>query len=324
LRAEFSLPVRVEAWAGIPYIGSPYERICMPFLGEISALVTATLWGGTSLAFTAAIRRVGSVQVNVTRMALASLFLLATVLLLDFPTAISTRQLLFLALSGIAGLVMGDSFLFMAYRDVGPRIAMLVMSLAPAISALLAYLFLGETLSDSGIAGIVVTVAGIALVVFDRQKGEESAPKMMPAGILFALIGATGQAVGLILAKEAFLSGDLHPMVATLVRIVVAVGLLGPATMVAGLYRNPLRTFRKEPRALLFTGIGALLGPYLGITGSLVAISLTKVGIAATLMATTPIVMLPMVRYITKERLSWKAITGALVAVMGVAILFLR
>jgi drug/metabolite transporter (DMT)-like permease len=69
---------------------------------------------------------------------------------------------------------------------------------------------------------------------------------------------------------------------------------------------------------------GAIFGPYLGITFSLIAIMYTKVGIAATLIATVPILMLPLVRIIYKERLSWHAIVGACVAVGGVAILFLR
>jgi drug/metabolite transporter (DMT)-like permease len=296
----------------------------MAFLGEISALVTATLWGGTSLAFTAAIRRVGSVQVNVTRMMLASLFLLATVLALGFPTDMSSGQFLYLALSAVAGLVIGDSFLFMAYQTVGPRIAMLVMSVAPAVSAILAYVFLGEILSWIASAGILVTLGGIALVIFDRQHYDTSRAQVQYKGVLFAFVGSSGQAVGLILAKEAFLAGALNPMVATLVRILVAVFVLGTAMTAARIYKNPFRTFSRDRRAFAFTCLGALLGPYLGITGSLIAVSTTKVGVAATLMATTPIVMLPMVRYITKERLTWKAVAGALVAVGGVAILFLR
>ena len=296
----------------------------MPFLGEISALLTATLWGGTSLAFSAAIRRVGSVQVNVTRMALAAIFLSVTVFVLGFPTDVSAAQFVFLALSAVAGLVLGDSFLFKAYQEIGPRIAMLVMSTSPAVSAILAYAFLGEVLSLTSVAGVLITLGGIALVVFDRQQGQNLGHRARSIGILFAFLGSAGQAGGLILAKGAFLEGELHPMVATLVRIVVAVCLLGPAMMLAGLYRNPLRTFSRDRRALALTGLGALLGPYLGITGSLIAVSSTQIGVAATLMATTPIVMLPMVRYITKEALTWKAIVGALAAVTGVALLFLR
>jgi drug/metabolite transporter (DMT)-like permease len=296
----------------------------MSYLGEISALVTATLWGGTSLAFTAAIKRVGSVQVNVTRMVLAAIFLLVTILLFDLPTRISGGQLTYLALSGIAGLVFGDSFLFKAYQTVGPRIAMLVMSLAPAISALLAYSFLGEVLSFIASAGIVVTVVGILLVVAERQKGGGGVGGGKNIGILFAFLGASGQATGLVLAKQAFLESELDPFVATFVRIVVAVLILGPLMTAVGSYRSPFRVFSQDPTAFGFTTLGAILGPYLGITGSLIAVSAAKVGVAATLMATTPIVMLPMVRYVTKEHLTWRSITGALVAVTGVAILFLR
>ena len=296
----------------------------MPFFGEISALLTASLWGGTSIAFSAAIRRVGSVQVNVTRMILASIFLSVTVYLLGFPTDVSAGQVVFLALSALAGLVRGDSFLFKAYQEIGPRIAMLVMSTAPAISAVLAYAFLGEVLSVTAVAGILITLGGIAIVVFDRQHGQNPVHRVKSVGFLFAFLGAAGQAAGLILAKQAFLEGPLHPMVATMVRIVIAICLLGPAMMFAGLYRNPFRTFSRDRKAFALTALGALLGPYLGITGSLIAVSTTQIGIAATLMATTPIVMLPMVRYITKESLTWKAVVGALVAVTGVALLFLR
>ena len=72
---------------------------------------------------------------------------------------------------------------------------------------------------------------------------------------------------------------------------------------------------------LLLTIVGALLGPFLGVVGSIVSIQHTSVGIAATLMATTPILMLPLLRSILKERIKWRAYVGAFVAV---AVLFMR
>ena len=80
----------------------------------------------------------------------------------------------------------------------------------------------------------------------------------------------------------------------------------------------------KDKRALLFTAIGSVIGPYLGITFSMIAISHAKVGIASTLMATVPIIMIPMIRFYYKEKLSWISIVGAVVAVSGIAILFLN
>jgi drug/metabolite transporter (DMT)-like permease len=87
---------------------------------------------------------------------------------------------------------------------------------------------------------------------------------------------------------------------------------------------NPLVTFKTERRALWLTAGGAVVGPFLGITFSLMAVAHTQVGVAATIMAMVPIVMLPLLRIFYKEELSWKSIAGAFVAVGGVVLLFLK
>lgn len=296
----------------------------MPFIGEFAALFTAVLWAGTSLSFTAAILRVGSVQVNITRLMLATVFLYLSILVLGFPIHPTRNQLIYLIASGIAGLVLGDSFLFKAFQHVGARIGMLLMALAPAMTALLAFIFLGENLSLGGLIGMVVTLGGISLVILERKDDGGGSQRQWNIGILYGVLAAAGQASGLILAKLAFLDSELNEMVATFVRLGTSVIILLPVGIATRWYKNPFRLFTNEREALGFTTLGAFLGPYLGITFSFVAITHTKVGIAATLMAMVPIVMLPMIRYFRKERLSWRAIGGAFVAVAGVAILFLR
>lgn len=296
----------------------------MPLIGEFSAILTAVLWAGTSLAFTAAILRVGSVQVNITRLMLATLFLYVAIFFFGLPIHPTCMQLVYLILSGIAGLVLGDSFLFKAFQHVGPRIGMLMMALAPALTAVLAYFSLGEGLSVWGFIGMMVTLFGISIVVLERKKDGSTGHPLRNIGILYGFLAAAGQATGLILAKKAFLETELNEMVATFVRLAASVIILLPVGIVARWYRNPFRLFAQDRQALGYTALGAVLGPFLGITFSFVAITHTNVGIAATLMATVPIVMLPMVRIIHKEQLSWKANLGAVVAVGGVAILFLR
>lgn len=296
----------------------------MPFVGEFSALLTAVLWAGTSLAFNAAILRVGSVQVNITRLMLATVFLFVTISLFGYPIHPTASQTIYLVVSGIAGLVLGDSFLFKAFQHVGPRIGMLMMALAPALTAILAYLFLDEGLSLGGLVGMIVTLLGVSMVVLERKRDGFAAHPLKNIGILYGFLAAAGQATGLILAKKAFLEVELNEMVATFMRLAASVVVLLPIGIAARWYRNPFRLFARERRAFAFTTLGALLGPYLGITLSFVAITHTKVGIAATLMATVPIIMLPMVKLIHKERLSWKSVIGAVVAVGGVAILFSR
>jgi drug/metabolite transporter (DMT)-like permease len=296
----------------------------MPYVGELSALLTAFLWSGTSMVFSEATTRVGSIQVNISRMILALIFLVTTVWLLGLDYTMSSGQIFNLMISGVIGLVLGDSFLFRAFKEIGARISMLMMSLVPAMSAAMGLMFLGETLSLLAVSGMLITMSGIALVVLERQPSAVSKYKVTTMGLIYALLGAFGQAAGLIFAKLALNESPLHGMVATTIRIAAAVALFLPTAVLFRWYKNPFRVYAKDKKALAFTTAGAVLGPYLGITFSLVAIANTKVAIATTIMALPPIIMLPLVWMIYRERLTPRAITGAVIAVAGVALLFLR
>ncbi|MDP4172780.1 MAG: DMT family transporter [Bacteroidota bacterium] len=296
----------------------------MAYSGELSALVTAILWSFTSLCFSEASVRVGSLQVNVTRLLIAALFLILTILLMGFPVNLSSSQLINLSLSGLIGLIFGDTFLFRAYQNIGARLSQLLMAAAPAMTAILAFFWLGEVFSIWGIIGMIVTLVGIAMVVMEKNEVPSSKYKISKSGIFYGFLGALGQAAGLIFAKKAFAEGDINGFVATFIRIFASIIVILPAGIIIKRYKNPFRIFSKDKKALGFTTAGSILGPYLGITFSLIAVANTKVGIAATIMATSPIIMLPMIKYFYKEKLSWRSITGAFVAVAGVAILFLR
>ncbi|MGB2867942.1 MAG: DMT family transporter [Bacteroidota bacterium] len=296
----------------------------MPFLGETYALLTAVLWTGSSLVFAEATVKVGSVTVNVTRLIIATLLLLVTVLLFSLTGQISGSQIRNLALSGVAGLVFGDTFLFKSYEYNSARISSLIMSTAPPVTALLAYFFLGETLSFWGIVGMGVTLAGIALVIGGQRDPSSSRMKPLNIGIFYAFLGAVGQAGGLVLARMAFDEGQINGFFATFIRMASAVILILPLAILTRRYKNPFKIFSKERKAFSFTFIGVVLGPFFGVTLSLLSIVHTKVAIAATLIATVPIMMLPAVKVLYHEKLSWESIVGAFVAVGGVAILFLR
>ncbi|MCW5894323.1 MAG: DMT family transporter [Bacteroidetes bacterium] len=294
----------------------------MPFLGELSALLTACFWSGSALVFASATRRAGSFNVNITRLIVAMIYLFLLIILFQLNVRLSGSQILNLAISGVIGLALGDTFLFRAFQEIGARVTMLVMSLAPAIAALLAYFILGETLSVTGILGIAITVAGIGIVVLNRRT--EQATIITTFGLTLALLAAVGQGAGLVFAKMAFQEGDVNGFVATAIRIVASLVVLLPVVVMAKRYTSPWKLFRDDRTAFKLTALGSVLGPFLGISFSLFAIEHTKVGIAATIMAIVPILMLPLVRYIYKEQLTLRAIVGAVVAVVGVGVLFLR
>ena len=198
------------------------------------------------------------------------------------------------------------------------------MTLAPPIAALLAYLYLGEKLSILGIFGIVVTISGVSIVVLKRSEQPTTDYKKNNLGYLFAFLGAIGQAANLIFAKEAFHLGEINGFVATFYRMIPSIPFM---FFIGFIYRkrtNKISILLNKKDALRYIIIGSIIGPFLGITFSLIAIANTYVGIASTLMATVPIVMLPIIKFYYKEKLSIISIIGAIIAVSGISVLFLK
>jgi drug/metabolite transporter (DMT)-like permease len=293
----------------------------MQFIGEICALSTAVVWSCSSLAFGAATVRVGAVPVNMLRLAAAAVFVSVFILVAQPSLALNGKQILFLALSGIVGLAVGDWFLFRAYHEIGPRITMLIMSMAPAIAAILAYFTIGETISPLGILGIGVTLSGVGMVVFagGRAKGKVA---LSVTGILAAVVASAGQGGGLLLAKMAFQEGEINGFVATFFRLLASLVVLSPVMIIRA--RSDRKVFARDRRALGLTILGAFLGPFVGIALSLTAVAHTSVGVAATLIATVPIVMLPLSALLGREPPTSRSVWGAVTAVAGVGLLFLR
>lgn len=296
----------------------------LPFLGEIAGLLTAICWSGSSLVFSTATRRLGTVLVNIARLVFALVFLAIVILIAGSPFQVSATQLLYFAISGVIGLALGDSFLFRSYLHIGPRLSMLVMSIAPAISAVCAWFILGERLSLLGIAGIVITVSGVALVVYEPGTGGKLAGRDLAVGLLSAGVAAVSQGVGLTFAKLAFMEGAVDGFVAAALRIASSLVVLLPIVLLFRRLPDPVKAFTNDVKGFWLTALGSVLGPFIGITLSLLAVQHTKVGIAATLIATVPIIMLPMVHFIYREHLTARSILGACIAVAGVAVLFLH
>jgi len=308
----------------VPYARDVETPVTIPFLGETCSLLTAVCWSASSVLFAAATKRLGSVRVNTARLVLAIFYLVLTILLFNIPLAVSKRQFLYLGASGLMGLALGDSFLFRAFREIGARMSMLIMSTAPAIGAVLAYIFLGEELSGWGILGILVTLTGVAIVVMERREGAIARGAVSWNGVLFGFLGAAGQGCGLIFAKNAFNEGEINGFAATFIRILVSLCVLIPFALATQGGRSTVAAFAGDRKGLLLTAAGSVAGPFAGITLSLVAVANTSVGVAATLMATVPVMMLPLTSVVYRERLTWKTVAGAVLAVGGVAVLFLR
>ena len=294
------------------------------YLGELAALATSLTFSVGSTMFTAAGRRIGPLVVNRIRLVFAVIFLstfhwatLGTLI----PFDAAPERWLWLGLSGIVGLVIGDIFLFQAFVLIGPRLTMLMMSLAPIIAALQAWIFLDETLTSGQIFGILLTLAGIGWVVMEGS-GQNRNDRDYGRGILLGLGGAIGQATGLVLAKNG-LGGEFSPISANLIRMLTATILLWTLTFFQGQAKETLQALRVNKKGALFTTAGAFLGPFVGVSLSLFALQRVEVGVASTLTSLPPIFLLPISYFIFKERFGWGAIAGTILAMAGVAALFL-
>jgi drug/metabolite transporter (DMT)-like permease len=299
-------------------------------LGETAAVVTSCLWTTSSLCFTSAGRKIGSLSTNAYRTLIALGFLVIAHLVLlgtIFPLA-NNQQWFWMGISGVVGLGMGDGGLFAAYVMIGPRRSVLVMALAPIFASIGAFLMLDELLPQLAIIGIAVTLAGVVIVIQeeDEHSGEVSASKKAKVyGLFSALIGAIGQGAGLVLAKKGIDLNPgmtLNPLSAALMRLILGALSIWAGMLLAGKLPE-LREAIKSRDGMNNTALGAFIGPFLGITLSMVAVTYTETGIAQTLMSLMPVLIIPTVWIVYRQRTSWRGIVGAAIAVVGVAILFL-
>jgi drug/metabolite transporter (DMT)-like permease len=292
--------------------------------GELAALATAFFWTITALSFEFASKRVGSLAVNMIRLTLA--FLLLSVLTffsrgMFLPLDASPHAWLWLSLSGLIGLVLGDYFLFKAYSIITSRIAMLFMTTVPPMTAIIGWLLLGEKMSLLHILGMFLTVGGIMLAIFSMPENGKKLRLSYPAkGILFALIGAAGQAGGLVLSKYGM--GSYNAFAASHIRIIAAV--IGYALIIIVLKKGTLiRNAVHDRKSMRVIALGSFFGPFLGISFSLLAVKYTETGIAATIMAIVPILLIPPSILLLKQKFTWLEIAGAFISVAGVVLMFL-
>lgn len=295
-------------------------------MGEIAALGTSILWSFTSLLFTVAGRRVGSVIVNRIRLVIAMVLISTTHLILYgdiIPNDTTPERVLWLGLSGVIGLVAGDASLFQAFVLIGPRLSMLMMALAPVLSTLLAWIFLGEHLDSVDLLAVLVTVAGIAWVTWESNiRLSVLERKNYVAGIFFGIGGALGQAVGLITSKLG-MEGGFPPLSATLLRMMAAMLVIWLITLLQGKVHTTLQALKDQKAIWAILG-ASIVGPYLGVWLSLIAIDQAQVGIASTLMALSPIFLIPLAKWVFKEQISFKIAFGTIVALIGVTMIFMN
>jgi len=259
----------------------------MDLIGEIAALATSFFFAFTSLIFAAAARLVGSQVTNRIRLIFALTYLIILNLILfrePLPFSAESSRWVWLGLSGIIGLSLGDSFYFQALISIGPRLGSLLLSLAPIFGSLIAWIFLGETLTLLQITGIAIALAGIGWVVMSHEEPPNTPRGHTRLGVFFGVLAGLCQATGLVLSKQGML-GEFSPFQANAIRMFVALLLTWALTFIQGKASATITVLREKPGAIRLLALGALVGPVFGVSSSLLAVQHAEIGVASTLMA---------------------------------------
>lgn len=288
-------------------------------IGEIASILTAVCWTLSALFFQRAGAKVGSLSVNIIRIFLGILFLGVTTFFtrgMFFPMDATPYNWFWLGLSGVVGFFLGDLFLFKSYTLIGSRTSQLIMSLAPMITAIIGWLFLSEILPVKSILGIIVSISGIMIAV----AGKKLKLNIPLKGFLYALGGALGQAVGLVLSKKGM--GDYDAIAATQIRAIF--GFVCFFLLVTFLKRwRRISLAVKDRTSMKSITLGAVFGPFVGVTLSLYAVQHTHTGIAATLMALVPIFIIVPSAIMFNEKITARQVIGAVISIAGASIFFL-
>lgn len=276
-----------------------------------------------SVSFEAAGKKVGSLTVNITRLIIGMLFLAVTAQLtrgVALPVDATMKSYTFLGISGFIGMFLGDLFMFESFVLLGARITTLIMTLVPVVTALSAWVILGETLSGMEMLAILLTVGGILLVMYYKGRGGVKRDTIPVKGVLCAMGGVMGQALGMVFSKIGVEGYD--PIASTQIRLIVAIAAFLILITIKGKWSEVGRGI-KDINAMKWIGVGSFFGPFLGVAAMLVALKYASAGIVSTLSSTSPILVIPFSVVIFKEKICMMEVLGAVISVVGVSLFFI-
>jgi drug/metabolite transporter (DMT)-like permease len=305
----------------------------MTYIGELISIGVAFSWTATALLSEFGSKRLGNLTLNVMRMGLALVFSLVLFVVVTgnpLPPGASAEAAGWMLLSGVVGYVIGDFCLFQCYIIIGSRYGQLFMTLAPLAAALMAWITLGQQMTGMSILAMLITLAGIGISVLGRGEHHKVGLKLPLNGVLFAIGAAMCQGIGLVLSKigmdhyeaTANMPDWLVPFSANFYRCVA--GIIGFTLLLyfrKGL--DPLREAMHDKKGLAVATATTVFGPFVGVGFSLMAVQYTAAGIASTLMAMTPIIILLPSYWLFHQKITWRAVAGAVISVVGVSLFFL-
>ena len=315
----------------------------MNYLGEILSLTVAFSWTASALCADIASHKIGAQPLNLIKLGL-SLIILSLVLVYvtgsPFPVGADCKTWLWLALSGLVGYVFGDFCLFNSYVIFGAKFGQLFMAIAPPVAGVAGWLMMGEKLGWNSWLAMAVTLSGISISILAKDTDSASHRtrlklKLPLKGVLFGIGAGIGQGVGLVLSKIGLEHYSAALPEGTSEQIIFAMPFAGTFIRAifgfAGFFillclSRKLRTAGaalRDRSGMRYAFFATIFGPAIGVALSLMAVEYAKAGIASTLMALTPVIIIVPYSIIHKQKIKLQEVLGTIVTVIGVAMFFM-
>ncbi len=302
------------------------RSIILSFLnysGELAALFAALFWAISSFLFKKLGKTIRPVELNLIKGIGAVVLLIFISLFMHESLPVLTPfALCLLLLSGALGIGFGDTMYFEALNSIGPRRTLLISILAPPMTVVLAILFLGEQINPLGWLGVIITIFGVTWVILGNPNQEETR-QLVRKGILFAFLSALAQAIGSVMSRWALTQTPVTALQSAILRLFAGIAFL--ALWMAASRQKPGEWIRdqKHPTGMLgILALGVILGAFLPLWLQQISFKNTEVGIAQTLLATSPLFVL-ILSALRREKLTLREVAGMVIAVAGIAVLFL-
>ena len=293
---------------------------------ELAALGAAACWAITGLLSQSAAQALGAFGFNRLRQGMVAVMLAVIVFATGRWHGIEGDDLARLALSGVIGIFLGDTLLYVALIRLGPRRAGALFALNAPMAAVMGWLFLGEELPPLAILGVGLSTLGVAMAVLGRagRSGGHRFEAVRGSVLIasgYGLAAAAGQAMGSLIARPV-MAGGFDPYTASLIRVAVAVACMIVLIALPIQAVQPLS--RPTPRVIVLSALSGLIAMVMGMTLLMFALQGGKVGIVSTLSALSPVLILPVLWVMTGARPSATSWAGAVIAVIGMGLIFLR
>ncbi len=297
-------------------------------LGQTLALLTAFCFAQNSLIYA----HVGAIVSSSTTAHIRLWIAVPLILLIHLifmgniiPIGVPLQSWILIGISGALGFCIADLFIFSALVQIGARQTMVIMTTSPLFSTIFAFFIEGEVITVWQTFGMIVTLVGVAgVILVDRNKKNTSKKERIEFGVLFALLGAITQAFAMVLAKKG-MSDIVPPISANVIRLLFGLISLIIFTLIKKSFFSDFKLFanKQHKKVLWLLVAAAVVGPVLGIFLNLWALTIAPVGIVTTLSQMTPVILLPLEKYVLKKQVSSLTSIGTIIAVLGTVMLFI-